>query len=115
MPDDKRQLKRWHLIYYLRVFADDTKAFVGHAVDISPGGLKLVSEWPIPVGRIFGMWMEIPREEGTPQRISFRGEALWSERDGNPRFYNTGFRLVDLNAEGTERIGELISGLKLDQ
>ena len=113
--EEKRRLKRWHLVYYLRAFDEETSSLLGHVVDINTEGLKLVSEWPLPVPKVFRVWMEVPRDSGESRRVSLQVRSLWSQRDENPRFYNTGFELIASSSPTTERIAELIDAFKVER
>ena len=50
---DNRRLKRWHLIYYLRVFEQGSMDLFGHVVDITTQGMRLVNTEPITPGLLF--------------------------------------------------------------
>ena len=104
---DKRRLKRWHLIYYLRIFACDSELLLGHIVDISTEGLMLISEKRIPTAREFDLRMEIPTEEGV-RNITMKAHSMWSDHDVNRNFFDTGFELVDPSEAIIEQIRELI-------
>lgn len=110
--DDKRRLKRWHLIYYLRVFDQENEALLGHIVDITTEGMRLVSEWPIPLDKAFQLWMEIPRETGESGKVYFQAHSLWTTEDVNPDFHVTGYRLVSPSSRVTLQIRRLIDEFK---
>jgi hypothetical protein len=105
---ENRKLKRRHLIYYLRVFDRNTNQLLGHLVDITPEGAMLVSETPIPTAERFQLRMLLPAEIFGKDRLEFEAESIWSKNDINPDFYDTGFRLLDVNAEDAATISELI-------
>ena len=67
--EEKRSLKRWHLIFYLRVFDQDTGALVGHVVDINTGGMMLISDNPITTDTDFDFWIDIPLDEVNRKRV----------------------------------------------
>lgn len=111
---DKRRRKRWHLIYYLRVFQCDGDKLLGHIVDITTEGLMLISETRIPTGKELDVRMEIPTEDGTPRNITMKTLSVWSDHDVNRSFYDTGFELVDPSADTIVQIQELIEELHFD-
>ncbi len=43
----KRQLKRWQLVFYLRVFDFNSGDLVGHLVNVHTEGMMLISDHPI--------------------------------------------------------------------
>jgi hypothetical protein len=106
--NDRRQIKRRHLLYYLRVFDRATGEQLGHMVDITPEGLQLISEHPIEPGSTFQMSMDMPEERGSG-RISFDGVSMRCEQDVNPRFYLTGFKIHHLDDDNKSIINQLIA------
>ena len=111
---ENRSLKRWHLIYYLRVFDQDTGSLLGHLVDISTEGMKMVSEMPIPVEQEFRFKMEVSLEHSTAQELFLDAYSLWCNRDANPDFFATGFRLVNPERAAIRVISALIEGLSFN-
>ena len=115
MSEERRKLKRWHLVYYLRVFGTDSDKPIGHLVDISTQGIMLISEEPIDVGSEFQFRMILPSEiEGTKE-VNLSAESRWSEKDPNPDFYNTGFQLKNLPAKDTKIIESLIRKFNINE
>ena len=109
---EKRQLKRWYLVMYLRVYNQDDQVLLGHIVDINKGGMRLVSDRPIPVNQVFRLWVDVPREGNSRQRIPLEAESLWSGRDINPDFYDTGFRIRNINTQTLLQMQLLIDEFK---
>ncbi|QQS55205.1 MAG: PilZ domain-containing protein [Candidatus Competibacteraceae bacterium] len=109
---EQRRLKRWYLVMYLRVYNQDDQVLLGHIVDINKEGMRLVSDRPIPVNQIFRLWVDVPREGNSRQRISLEAESLWSGRDINPDFYDTGFRIQNINMQTLLQMQLLIDEFK---
>lgn len=111
LDEDRRSIKRRHLIYYLRVWNTDTREMLGHMVDITTGGLMLISEQIIPPDQQFNLEMRWHDPESGERIIHFRAKSLWSRPDVNPAFQDTGFMLLDQTPEVLLRIRELIGEL----
>ncbi len=111
---ENRNLKRWHLIYYLRVFDLDTDSLLGHLVDITTEGMKMVSEKPVPPERDFQLRMEVPQESSASEEVLFKAHSLWCSKDTNPDFYATGFRLLNPEREAVNIIRALIDDLSFN-
>lgn len=90
---ENRKMKRWHVIYYLRIFDQDTGSLLGHLVDITTEGIRMVSEDAIPTEKGFHLRMEVPLEGKKAEGVLFKARSLWSSTDTNPDFYATGFHL----------------------
>ena len=95
--DERRLLKRRHLLYYLSVEDTDTGVLLGHLVNVTAGGIMLMSLEPIPTGRVFQLRMTIPAgAEGARQTLVFQAKSVRSGKDVNPDFFDTGFHMVSL-------------------
>lgn len=109
---EKRRLKRWYLILYLRVYNEDTQELLGHIVDINREGMRLVSDKPIPLNQTYRLWLDVPREHASRQRIHLEAESLWTGRDVNPDFFDTGFRIKNISTQTMLQLQMLIEELK---
>ena len=109
--EGRRALKRRHLIYYLEVHDTDSDKFLGHLVDITTQGIKLVSKKPIETEKIFTLRMNLPDGYFDEQILTFKAKSLWSGNDVNPEFYDTGFMVPDLDPKVKETITDLVNQL----
>jgi len=105
---EQRKLQRRHLIYYLRVFNDETNEVLGHLINISPEGIMIMSEKPLETGKLFHLRMDLPADVFRKQLIEFDAESRWCRKDVNPEFYDTGFLIKNLNEEDARLIEKLI-------
>ncbi len=111
---EHRKMKRWHVIYYLRIFDRDSGSLLGHLVDITTEGIKMVSEEILPLEKDFRLKMEVPLESGKVEEVLFRARSMWSEKDTNPDFYATGFNLKKPNMDTIKIIQSLIADLSFN-
>ncbi|MFO1372504.1 MAG: PilZ domain-containing protein [Candidatus Competibacteraceae bacterium] len=109
---EKRKLKRWYLVLYLRVYKEETDELLGHIVDVSKDGMRLVSDKPIPLKQTFRLWVDVPRESASRQRIKLEAESLWCGKDVNPDFYDTGFRILNIGTQALLQLQLLIEEFK---
>ncbi len=56
--------KRWNLKVPLRVFRVDNEVFIGHVLDVSLPGIKVVTDNPFDVGEEAWFDLEIPNGTG---------------------------------------------------
>ncbi len=108
---DRRQVRRWYLVLYLRVFDADTGEQLGHLVEISQKGLMVVSDLPFPLEREFHLSLDVPHPDGTRERLHLNARSLWTSADANPDFHDTGFELVQVNQYRVDRIRTLVEEL----
>lgn len=109
---EQRRLKRWYLVLYLRVYNEDTQELLGHIVDINKEGMRLVSDKPIPLDRTYRLWVDVPKEHTSRHRIQLEAESIWSGRDVNPDFFDTGFRIHNISTQALLQLKLLIEEFK---
>lgn len=109
MASGGRTFKRRHLIYYLEVYNAETAALIGHLVDITEKGLKIVSKEPVLTDKVMRLKMKLPEGYFERPDVDFTVRSLWCNNDVNPDFFDTGFILVrELEEEDVKTIHNLI-------
>lgn len=106
--EERRKLKRRHIIYYLLVFDQDTQSMLGHLVDITPHGMMVISEQPQEVGRLYNLRLLLPYQIAGKREVIFQAHSKWCQKDLNPDFYDTGFQLLNVSDEDIRTIDWLI-------
>ncbi|GAB4338883.1 MAG: hypothetical protein Kow0089_11170 [Desulfobulbaceae bacterium] len=106
---EQRGLSRHHLIYYLRVFDGMSSRVVGHIVDISPGGIMLITDEPISPQEEYRLRMRFPGSGNEKRELVLDAVCRWCRQDENPEFYIAGFQITDLSDEDTAFIQSLIA------
>jgi hypothetical protein len=104
----KRKVQRIHLVYYLLVFDRTTDRLVGHVVDITPSGLKLMSRELLKPGVVHQFRMALPDEVGSSKEILFEAKAVWSKNNLYSDFYGTGFTFEKISDNDVAVIRDLI-------
>jgi hypothetical protein len=106
---EQRQIKRHHLIYYLRVYEGMSEKVIGHIVDISPHGLKLIADRPVTEQQEYQLRMRFPGTEKSKDELMFDAVCRWCRPDENPAFYLVGFQISNLPPEEANFIQGLIN------
>lgn len=109
--ENKRDMKRHYLIYYLRVFNRDNGEVLGYLVDITPKGVMIMRDSPIEVGGDYSMRIRWRNSAGRLQIADFEGVCRWCRPDVNPDFYGAGFAITSADADHVESIRSLIRDL----
>lgn len=105
----RRKNKRVHLIYYLLVFDNDSDQLVGHIVDITTDGIKLMSRIPLIPDKIYNFKMILPEGiDETSREISFKAKSRWCKDKMYSDFYGIGFKFEDISEEDITTIKHLI-------
>jgi hypothetical protein len=84
---------------------------LGHLVDITTRGIKLVSKEQIPLNRTYILKLKLPAGYFQENEIHFEGKSLWSSNDVNPDFFDTGLEVTSLSLEERKILHKLIEQL----
>lgn len=118
--DEKRRLARWKSSYFFRdngkykrpyfdVIDVSTNQSVGHLIDLTLEGMKVITRIPLKPGQEFDFRIELPEEVDGVRKITSRVACVWCERDVNPEFFYAGFKIVDMSPPFSEIVDILIS------
>ncbi len=111
---EKRQYRRASLLYYLQVHDLAAGKDVGHLIDISFGGFKVLSKSPIHPGNTHCFKINLPDNHTFQKSFTVKARACWSQQDVNPDYYATGFCFNDLSLENFRLIKMLMHQYELD-
>jgi c-di-GMP-binding flagellar brake protein YcgR len=109
---DKRKHRRANLIYYLEIHDQETNKCLGHLVDISLGGLKMISELKTVPGNEHNIRIFLPKG-ASEKSIAMKAKACWSATDINPDYHASGLEFIELSEESTQVIQQLINRYEL--
>jgi c-di-GMP-binding flagellar brake protein YcgR len=112
--EERRKYERYSLTFYLSVYDTETDALLGQVIDISPGGMKLLSEEPIPVDKQFRLLLDVSLESGKKGKVFIEAQSIWSYEDDNPGFSATGFQFSNLSQEIDQFIQNIAEELGAD-
>ena len=110
---EKRILNRHHLIYYLRVYDNTSSHVIGHVVDISSGGVMLITDEPLVPGKDYRLRMRFPGMNSSRDELIFESLCRWCREDENPAFYLVGLQIQNIYPEEANFIQGMISELGL--
>ncbi len=109
---EQRTLTRRELIYYLKISDRRSGREIGRVGDIHAEGMLVLTDRPLPKGRIFEASLELPKAweiaEGQKE-MALNFETLWS-RPGpkNSTYHESGTRFLDLDDSQRAIIAQVI-------
>jgi c-di-GMP-binding flagellar brake protein YcgR len=107
MITEKRHTTR-HQYFYSRIYDETTHNQTGRLVDISAGGIRLLSDEPIKTDVNFQLRMVLPRSIEGKKSITFDAKSIWCEKTTDSDLYDAGFKLLHISPENEEIIDRLI-------
>ncbi|MDH5648244.1 MAG: PilZ domain-containing protein [Gammaproteobacteria bacterium] len=111
---ENRKLKRWQLIYSLRVFESASHQLFGYLSDISDNGMSLVTEKAIPVNRGMRLSMEVRQQNSEILPVELDARSVWVNQDEETGLYRAGFELSGLDPLLVTSVRCIIDELKLE-
>ena len=109
---EKREYARYSVTFYLEAYDQRTEALLGHVVDISLGGIKVLSQQPIAVHQQLTLILKAALETGKQCQVKATAHCVWSREDDNQGYYLAGFKFFSLSKESKELINTIISELQ---
>ncbi|RME07126.1 MAG: PilZ domain-containing protein, partial [Anaerolineae bacterium] len=91
--EERRKLKRQHIMFYSRVFHRETGEFLGYLGNLTPMGMMVITEKPIVAGQRMPLRIDLPEDMYKLPLLKLEARSVWCRRDVDPNFYNVGFEL----------------------
>ena len=104
---DRRKYTRRHLIFYLRIF-DENDILLGYLLDISEGGILMMSEVEVPEGKQLKLKLKLPKEINEGDSINFSGIVKRVTKDLNESFYDIGIQISEKDKEYSDILHKLV-------
>jgi c-di-GMP-binding flagellar brake protein YcgR len=111
---NKRTLKRRQLVFYFKVFINNTDILAGKLVDITHEGLMLVNEQPLDIGEIFPLRILLNEKKQSAEYLDLLAECRWVRPDSSSGHHLMGFQFVELSENQKLAITRLILEYRLD-
>ncbi len=111
----RRKMKRRYLIFYLSVYELPENRLLGYMVDISKGGIKLMSNQPLEAERPYTLKVKLPEHGEYGSAFTLDAHCLWCRPGPNPDIYDAGFKLLDCPEGVEEAIRRVIEELGFNE
>ncbi len=110
---DKREHKRALLVSYLDAHDTATSKDIGYVVDISQGGMMLISKKPIPVDISLVLAIKVPEEINETKTFKVTAKSIRSIKEGDLDYFNTGFMFDELKSDDLQVLDNIIAAFEL--
>ncbi len=94
--DERRKLKRQHIMFYSRVFDRQTGAFMGYLGNLTPDGAMIISEEALEVQKDYQLRIDLPEDMYDKSLLNLGARSVWCKQDIDPNFYNVGFFMEEI-------------------
>ncbi len=110
---DQRVHKRSLLVSYLDAHDTATNEVVGYVVDISQGGMMVISKKPINVKMSISLAINVPEEVIETKVFNVTARSIRSIKDEDLNYYNTGFMFNELRPEDLPVLDNIVAAFEL--
>jgi hypothetical protein len=105
---ERRKMDRRKISYYMPIMDSFTKQLVGHLMNLSPIGLMMDSNVPIPPNQKFNLHIDLMEEIAGHASLEFVAYSIWCQPDPiQPFLYNAGFIMIDFSPGDLEVINQI--------
>jgi len=113
--DEKERLKRHRCKVFFRVINEETQEVIGHLVDLTVQGLRLISEKPVNPDAIFLLRLVLPVEIDGTMEFSLPAISRWCTKDNISGFYNAGFEFRKVPLKTVRLIEKVIGEFCIEE
>lgn len=106
--EERRQLKRQHIMFYSRVFDRATGAFMGYLGNLTPDGAMIISEEQLEIDKMYQLRIDLPEDMYAKTLLNLDARAVWCKQDIDPSFCNIGFSLQSVPLQDVGIIQQII-------
>jgi hypothetical protein len=106
--EKSERLKRNKCKVYFRVVNEETGELIGHLVDITIQGLRVICEKPVHPDAIFHLRLILPVEVEGAREFTLSAMSRWCSQDNVSGFYNAGFEFRNVSLKTTKIIEGVI-------
>ena len=92
---EKRRKRRQEFRGGLDVIDPDTGRFIGQLTNLTSSGMRLLADFPIQIGNIMTLDIELPEPDDGRTRIDVRMQCRWCHRAVGKNYFEAGFRFVN--------------------
>lgn len=109
--NERRKFDRKFLAYFSRVIDRQTGTLIGYLVDMTPGGVMIISNYPLQVKSQYELLIDLPEDGETKDEVHLevQAKAIWCMQDNDPELYRTGLELTHINPEHLALLKKVIS------
>ncbi len=111
--EERRAYERYSANFYLCIHEQQSGELLGHIIDISLGGLKLLHQEPLAtdIDQPLRVRLAAALENGLHTNIDLTVRVFWSGMDDNGVDYNTGVQFTELTSQAQQALQMIIEEL----
>lgn len=104
MQQETRKLQRMQVLSYVKVCEQKDDLALGHLVDITTQGLRVVSPKALLPHSIIHLRLDLPTADDGVQKLHFKAQVIWSRASAEFESWDTGLQLVNVTDDECDHI-----------
>ena len=109
--EEQRRADRFQVSYFVRIFFDGINYVIGHIVDISATGMRILSDRPLVPDSDYLLYIDLKEFEDVGQDVAFNARCIWIRKDEDSGAYSSGMHLQNIGEKEQDIIDRLIESL----
>jgi len=110
MKSKRKHARRRTSDYYL-VTNCKSGDVVGRLVNISLGGVMILTDGPVAIDQAYELKVALPEDELDLDELQFKAQSIWSRYNELADWWESGFEITDLSPENRDALQALTKRL----
>jgi c-di-GMP-binding flagellar brake protein YcgR len=110
-PAERRAYERYLVDFHIRVYDEGGRTLYGEVIDISLGGMKLLSEHQVALGGVSVFRIDLAIENGFQRNMTFEATVDWVRRADDGKRFCLGLEFAQPTEEFLEVVQSIITAL----
>ncbi len=113
--NEQRELRRCYLAATMEVYDDERDELIGHLVDMSSRGFKVVGRQPVDRGRRLRVRLKMPPPGPIEWELRCEARSCWSRPEVDSDYHGTGFVLGQMDDQTLDLVLGLVNLFEFDR
>jgi hypothetical protein len=108
MGIERRKFPRSNLLFFARVFDQNSGELIGYLADLSHEGALIITEPAILVEKIIVLQVEIPASINSSRQLVFEAKCIRCTQDLDTLNFDSGFQILSISPEDEVLIDKIL-------
>jgi hypothetical protein len=107
--NERRELRRRRLVRSIEVYDLATERVLGKGLDITVGGMLLITPIPVPSDSELELRLTLPAPMFGREYLELAAKAVWRKRDADAGMFDIGLEFTRVSTRDKEIIRQMMS------
>lgn len=106
--DEQRRAERFQISFFLKIFNRDSNEAMGHLLDISVSGMRVLSDRPVDKGTEYSLYIDLRSMKNFGCEVKLNALCVWTNEDPDSGAFNCGFQFQNISQNEVDIIQKII-------